>query len=150
MLVELYSFATFHSNSSDECIVLPQFVNIQNRLSNLDKPDDMATLQVVRQILQVLDDFDRAFGAVTPETDDQRAIEQDYRRVYESILAIFQELGVEEIATVGTEFDYELHQAVMQKPSAEYEEGIVCEEFQKGFRIGKKHLVRAAMVAVAA
>ena len=56
---------------------------------------------------------------------------------------------MEEVETVGTEFDYEVHQAVMQKPSEEYDEGIVCEELQKGFKIGDT-LVRAAMVVVAA
>jgi molecular chaperone GrpE (heat shock protein) len=37
----------------------------------------------------------------------------------------------------------------MQRPSEDYEEGIVCEELQKGFKLGDV-LVRAAMVAVAA
>jgi molecular chaperone GrpE len=65
------------------------------------------------------------------------------------VLQTFQSLGVELVPTVGLEFDYENHQAVMQKPSVEYEEGIVCEELQKGFRCGDV-LVRAAMVVVAA
>jgi molecular chaperone GrpE len=46
------------------------------------------------------------------------------------------------------EFDYEFHQAVMQKPSEEYEEGIVCEELAKGFKLNDQ-LIRAAMVVVA-
>lgn len=109
----------------------------------------MATTQVVRKMLEVLDNYDRAFGVITPETDAERAIEAHYKEAYQMILSTFEKLGVEEVPTVGIEFDYELHQAVMQKPSEEYEEGIVCEEFQKGFRIGDT-LVRAAMVAVAA
>ena len=110
--------------------------------------DTMATVQVVRNMLSVLDNYDRAFGAITPETPEQAAIEAAYQETYQQILDIFAELGVEEVATLGTEFDYEVHQAVMQKPSEEYEEGLVCEEFQKGFKVGDT-LVRAAMVAVA-
>lgn len=109
----------------------------------------MATTQVVREMLSVLDNYDRAFGSISPESDEQRAIEAEYKAAYQMILDTFAQLGVEEVKTLGSEFDYEVHQAVMQKPSDEYEEGIVCEEFQKGFKIGNT-LIRAAMVAVAA
>ena len=108
----------------------------------------MATVQVAREVLKVLDNFDRAFGAIQPETDTQVAIEGEYRQVYADILKVLADLGVEEVETVGIEFDYEVHQAVMQKPSEEFEEGIVCEEFQKGFKLGDT-LIRAAMVSVA-
>ena len=109
----------------------------------------MATVQVAREVLKALDNFDRAFGVIKAETDAQKTIEQEYRAVYNNILTILRDLGVEEVKTVGTEFDYEVHQAVMQKPSADYEEGVVCEEFQKGFKLGDT-LIRAAMVSVAA
>ncbi len=108
----------------------------------------MATVQVARHMLNVLDNFDRAFGAVQPSTDEELAIEAEYKGTYQMMLDAFAEMGVEEVPTVGVEFDYQVHQAVMQKPSDEYEEGIVCEEFQKGFKCGDS-LVRAAMVAVA-
>ena len=104
---------------------------------------------VVREMLELLDNFDRAFAAIKPETDAEKAIEAEYKEVYQQVMTTIGELGVEEVPTVGTEFDYEMHQAVMQKPSDEYEEGIVCEEFQKGFKLGET-LIRAAMVAVAA
>ena len=109
----------------------------------------MATVQVVREMLGVLDNFDRAFGAVKAETDEQMEIESKFRTTYDQILEIFKDLGVTTVETVGTEFDYAVHQAVMQKPSEEYEEGICCEEFAKGFVMGDT-LIRAAMVAVAA
>ena len=111
--------------------------------------DDAAVQLVVIQMLEILDNFDRAFGAVQPANDEEMAVEQEYRQVYDDILAHMDELGVRTIETVGTEFNYEYHQAVMQRPSDEYEEGIVCDELQKGFVIGDK-LIRAAMVSVAA
>jgi molecular chaperone GrpE len=111
--------------------------------------DEMATTQVARAMLDVLTTCDRAFGAVMPETDEQKAIEAEYKPIQQMVLDTFKELGVEEVKTVGIEFDYEIHQAVMTKPSDEYEEGIVSEELQKGFKMGDM-LVRAAMVVVAA
>jgi len=127
-----------------------EYQNIQQRMNTQsNQSDDMATMQVARQMLAVLDNFDRAFGSVTPQTDEEKAIEAEYKQAYNDILATFQKLGVEEVESVGTEFNYEVHQAVMQKPSDEYEEGIVCEELAKGFKIGDT-LIRAAMVVVAA
>lgn len=110
---------------------------------------DMEVIRsVVREMLDLLDNFDRAFTSIKPETDAEKAIEAEYKEAYQTVMEAIAGLGVEEVATVGTEFDYEWHQAVMQKPSDEYEEGIVCEEFQKGFKLGET-LIRAAMVAVA-
>jgi molecular chaperone GrpE len=109
----------------------------------------MAAVQVTRRMLQVLDVLDRAFGVVTPTTEAHDAIQDEFKQAYEMVLETFGQMGVETVPTVGTEFDYELHQAVMQKPSEDYEEGIVCEELQKGYKIGDT-LVRAAMVSVAA
>ena len=127
-----------------------QYQNIQTRFNEQNKKGDrMATVQVAREVLKVLDNFDRAFGVINAQTDTQVAIEQEYRQTYANILQILADLGVEEVETVGIEFDYEVHQAVMQKPSDEYDEGIVCEEFQKGFKLGDT-LIRAAMVSVAA
>jgi molecular chaperone GrpE len=113
------------------------------------KGDAMATIQVVREILEVIDTFDRAFGAVQPETDEEKEIETQYKELYGSVIKTFEELGVTEVETLGKEFDYEVHQAVMQRPSEDYEEGIVCDELQKGFMLGET-LIRAAMVSVAA
>jgi molecular chaperone GrpE len=123
--------------------MIQQRMNVQSNASN-----DVATSQVVRSMLAVLDNFDRAFGQVTATSEAEIAIETEYKQVYVEVLDIFKKLGVEEVPTVGIEFNYEIHQAVMQKPSADYEEGIVCEELQKGFRINNT-LIRAAMVAVA-
>ena len=127
-----------------------QYENIQARLNEQSKKGgSMATVQVAREVLKVLDNYDLAFGAINAETESQMAIEQEYRQSYADILKVLADLGVEEVQTVGTEFDYEVHQAVMQKPSDEFDEGIVCEEFQKGFKLGDT-LIRAAMVSVAA
>lgn len=127
-----------------------EYKNIQQRLTaQSSKSDDQAVMQVARQMLDVLDNFDRAFGQVSVATPAEKDIEAEYQSVYDMILNTFKSLGVEEVESVGKEFDYQVHQAVMQKPSDDYEEGIVCEEFCKGFKIGDT-LIRASMVAVAA
>lgn len=124
---------------------------MQNRFSKQGQQgDEVATIEVARKMLEVLDNFDRAFMAVDAETDEEKAIEAEYQAVYDKILTIFNDLGITEIETVGKEFDYDYHQAVLQRPSDEYEEGIVCEELQKGYVYNNEKLIRAAMVSVAA
>lgn len=127
-----------------------EYKNIQERLTNRGKQgDSRAIVLVARKMLDVLDNFDRAFGVVTAETDEEKEIEAAYRHAYEMIMEALNKLGVKEIETVGKEFDYTYHQAVMQRASEDYEEGIVCEQYTKGFVLGDT-LIRAAMVAVAA
>jgi len=128
-----------------------EFEGMQNRFSKQGQQgDEVATIEVARKMLDVLDNFDRGFMAVDAETDEEKAIEAEYQAVYDKILTIFTDLGITEIETVGKEFDYEYHQAVLQRPSDEYEEGIVCEELQKGYVYNNEKLIRAAMVSVAA
>jgi len=126
-----------------------EYSNIRERMSSQnEKGDAQAIVKVVQEVLGLLDNFDRAYGVIKPETDAEKAIEAEYKAAYQSILDIFEDLGVKEVETVGKEFDYEMHQAVMQMPGTEYDEGIVCQEFQKGF-IMEETLIRPAMVAVA-
>ena len=79
-----------------------QFQNIQNRFSRQgSKGDEDAILNVSREMLNVLDNYDRAFKTVIAETEDEKAIEALYKQSYDNILNILKELGVTEIETVG-------------------------------------------------
>lgn len=111
----------------------------------------MATVQVVREVLKVLDNFDRAFGVIRAKTDSQLAVdmENNYCAIYDKVLHILTDLGVKEVATVGTKFDYKVHKAIIKRPGTEYDKGVVCDKFQKGFKLGNS-LIWAAMVSMAA
>ncbi|KAF2296781.1 hypothetical protein GH714_001918 [Hevea brasiliensis] len=56
-------------------------------------------------------------------------------------------LQVVAVATVGKPFDPSLHEAIAREESQEYKEGIVIQEFQRGFLLGNR-LIRPAMVKV--
>jgi molecular chaperone GrpE len=122
---------------------------MQERLSKqTESTTAEATVEVVQQMLNVIDTYERAFNSVEPSTPEQEAIVAEYKATYDKILECFDELNVTKIKTVGAEFDYEMHQAMMQMPNDEFEEGIVCQEFAPGWVCGDK-LIRPAMVAVA-
>lgn len=126
-----------------------KYTNIQQRMTEQNQEGDSdAKVRVVKGILDLLDNFDRASGVIVAETEEDKVIQAEYKQAYQDILDQFEKLGVTEVETVGQEFDYELHQAVMQMPGTDYEEGFVCQELQKGFVMGEA-LIRPAMVAVA-
>ena len=114
---------------------------------------ETATIDVAKRILNVLDNYDRAFQSVEAATNEEVEIVDAYKKTYDMILDAFAELNVTKVDTVGYEFNYEMHQAMMQMPSDEYEEGIVCQEFAMGWKFGTadgEKLIRPAMVVVAA
>lgn len=122
---------------------------IQERLSKQGSQGrDTAIVDVANQILNVFDNYDRAFQAVEAATNEEVEIVEAYKNNQNLILGAFAELNVTKVETLGVEFDYENHQAVLQMPSDEYEEGLVCQEFAPGWRAGET-LIKPAMVAVA-
>jgi len=128
-----------------------EYANISSRLDDQSKAGStVAAKEITQSLINVLDNYDRAFKAVEPSTDTERETEAAYKEVYSMIVASMAELGVTEVETVGQEFNYEFHQAVMMRPDEDYEEGIVCEELQKGWVMEDGFLIRAAMVVVTA
>lgn len=123
---------------------------MQDRLSKQGSQEtETAKVEIAEKVLNVLENYDRAFAAVEAATNEEVEIVDAYKKSYDLILETFLELNVTKVETVGVEFDYENHQALMQMPSDEYEEGIVCQEFASGWRCGET-LIRPAMVVVAA
>ena len=68
-------------------------------------------------------------------------------RIYKQLMTEFDNIGVKPIDAVGCEFDPNLHNAVMQVESEEYEAGVIAQELQKGYTY-RDTVVRHSMVAV--
>ncbi len=101
---------------------------------------------VIEKILPVVDNFERGFATVDPE-DKNDAFVEGMNMVYRQLMTELENLGVKSIEAVGCEFDPNLHNAVMQVESEEYESGIVAQELQKGYTY-RDAVVRHSMVAV--
>jgi len=128
-----------------------EYANIQDRMKQkMKNGQGLANIEIARKILDVIDNFDRAFASVVADSDEDKEVEASYKEAYDMILKEFADIGVKPVEAVGIEFDYEFHQAVMTRPDEDYEEGIVCEELAKGFAMEDGTLIRAAMVVVAA
>lgn len=107
---------------------------------------DMGAKSIIEKILPVIDNFERGFTMVQDEDkDDAFVVGMD--KVYRQMLTELESIGVKPIEAVGTEFNPDFHNAVMQVESEEYESGIVAQELQKGYTY-KDSVVRHSMVAV--
>ncbi|XP_020578469.1 uncharacterized protein LOC110023404 [Phalaenopsis equestris] len=105
--------------------------------------------EVVENLLPVLDNFERAKDQIKVETEGEEKINSSYQSIYKQFMEILTSIGVVAIETVGNAFDPMLHEAIMREESAEFEEGIIVQEFRKGFKLGER-LLRPAMVKVSA
>ena len=98
-------------------------------------------------VVKFLPVYDNLVRALAQATEDEA-----YRKGVEMIMAQLEEilakLGVEAIPAVGEVFDPQPHNAVMHVEDESCGEGIIVEEFQKGFRMGDK-TIRFSMVKVA-
>ena len=107
---------------------------------------DMGARTIIEKILPVVDNFERGLAAV-PEEQKEDAFVTGMDKVYKQMMTELDAIGVKPIEALGKEFDPDLHNAVMQVESEEYEPGVVAQELQKGYTY-KDTVVRHSMVAV--
>lgn len=106
-----------------------------------------ATSDVMKKLLPVLDDFERALMNV-PEVIREDSWLEGMELVQRKLLTILENFNVTPIKAVGQPFDPNLHEAITQEPSDEHESGMICQELQKGYKIGDR-VIRPSLVAVA-
>ncbi|MDO4187935.1 MAG: nucleotide exchange factor GrpE [Lachnospiraceae bacterium] len=106
----------------------------------------MGAKAVIEKVLPVIDNFERGLQAI-PVEEKESPVAQGMSMIYKQLLTELEGLGVKPIEAVGVEFDANLHNAVMQVESDEYESGFVAQELQKGYMY-RDSVVRHSMVAV--
>jgi molecular chaperone GrpE len=108
---------------------------------------ELANANLLRKLLPVLDDFDRAI-ATMPEGVQKLSWSQGLLMVRRKLEAILESEGVEPIETEGESFDPNYHEAVTHEELKGYEEGEIIGEVQKGYALGDR-VLRPALVRVA-
>ncbi len=98
----------------------------------------------ISELLPVYDNLERALSAECSDEAFYKGVEMTMTQ----LKAIFESMGVTEIPAVGESFDPSMHNAVMHIEDENYGEGIIVQEFQKGFKLGDK-VIRFSMVQVA-
>lgn len=103
-----------------------------------------ATIDAVKKLLPVLDNFERALNYECKDEEFKKGISL----IQNTLVEVFDNLGVKEIPAIDQQFDPNLHEAVMHIDNPAYEENIVTDVYRKGYMIGDK-VIRHTMVVVA-
>jgi molecular chaperone GrpE len=102
-----------------------------------------ANAEVMRLLLPIVDDMERAFSMVDPKFKDSTWVE-GFRIIQRNLQDILRTHGCTPIECVGQRFDPNFHEAVAYE---EGEEGTVISEHRKGYSMQDK-LLRASQVTV--
>jgi molecular chaperone GrpE len=104
-----------------------------------------ATRDVIRDLLPVMDNLERAVAALG---DQGEGIVAGLEMVRGQLAALLQGHGVEEIPAHGEAFDPTVHEAIASVPSADHDDGSVIEVVEKGYRHAE-HVLRPTRVVIA-
>lgn len=112
-----------------------------------------AVAGVLRDVLLVMDSFERALETGVPRADappEAKAVQEGLNLIYRQLQDMLARRGAKPIQAIGQPFDPRRHEAVAQVPAAEgLEDGVVALEMQKGYLFGDR-VLRPSKVAVAA
>jgi molecular chaperone GrpE len=125
-----------------------EFKNSQKRMeSEFDQRMQYANSSLIRSLLPVIDNFERAL-AQDPAKADTATILKGMQIVHDQLIAVLRQQRVEEIAPKpGDPFDPTKHESLMEQADDQYEEPAVTQLMQKGYMIGDR-TIRPAQVAV--
>ena len=100
--------------------------------------------RLVRELLPILDDLERALEAA--ERHEEAQLVEGVKLVEQALRRALAKEGLAEIPTDGA-FDPHVHEAMLTKPGDGTEPGSVLEVVQRGYRVGDR-VVRPAKVIV--
>lgn len=124
--------------------LMADFQNYKRRVAK-EREDTRAYAneKIVTELLTVLDNFDRAM-----EHDADEGFKEGMQMILDQFNDVLKHAGVEEIEALGSEFDPNVHNAVLMEDTDEVESGHVSCVLQKGYKLNGK-VIRPAMVKVA-
>jgi molecular chaperone GrpE len=126
------------------------FENYRKRMaSEVQAASGRGKAEVVREVVMVLDDLERAIQAagLDPEGDSEDGLSHGVLLVFRSLRDSLSRNGVEAVDPKGDKFDPMQHEALSTQPLEGVESGTVVEVMQKGYRLGEQ-LIRPARVVV--
>ncbi len=125
-----------------------EFANYKKRTER-ERSDlfQRASLDTLKSLLPIVDDFDRAFESLPEDISEDPWI-GGVAMIQRKFAGLLEQYEVEAIDPTGELFDPNLHQAIGTEDSAEVESGHVTETLQKGYRAGDS-ILRLALVKVA-
>jgi molecular chaperone GrpE len=119
--------------------------DFENYRKNLDREREtiieLANENLIKDLLVVLDDFERALQSVENEKN-----KEGLTMLHKNFLKILEKHGLRKIEALGKKFDPYYHEAFL-KENSDKEDGIILEELQKGYML-KSKVIRHSKVKV--
>lgn len=126
--------------------IYSEFENYRRRTSK-EKLEmiEVSNQELIKDILPVIDDFERALKAIKSERKDDfegfNLISQKLNTILEKYNLIKMEVNKEDV------FDLELHEAITNTPASKKLKGKIVDIIEEGYLIGKK-IIRHAKVVI--
>lgn len=127
--------------------LMAEFENFRKR-TNQEKIDilQMAGKDVIKSLLPVLDDWERAEKAITDSTDPHQIIEGN-KLIFTKLRSILESKGLKQMDYINQPFDVDTQEAISQVNAGEDMKGKVVDELEKGYFLNDK-ILRFAKVIV--
>ena len=127
--------------------MMAEFDNYRRR-TNKEKLELMSTAgeRIFKEMLPLVDDFERATDAMT-KTDDIDAVREGIKLIQQKFIGFLDKQDVHAIKTDGEDFNTDEHEAVTTFAAGEENKGKVIDCTQKGYKLGDK-VIRFAKVVV--
>lgn len=128
-----------------------EFDNFRKRVLREKEEERFAgQADLLKEILPVIDACEKGLEMMNEQA--AAAGLESYREGYELLLrrlkAVLEKFGVEQVPGAGAHFDPAIHEAVLREETSEFEDGVIVEEFRKGYT-WRERLLRPAQVKVA-
>ena len=127
--------------------MMAEFENFRRR-TNKEKLElmDTAGERIFRDMLPLIDDFERAIAAAD-KYEDVEALKEGMNLIYQKFIKFLEQQKVNVIPVEGEDFNTDLHEAVTTFAAGEDKKGKVIDCTQKGYKLGDK-VIRYAKVVV--
>jgi molecular chaperone GrpE len=123
------------------------FLNYKRRVEqDREEAAYKATANVLKKLLGVVDDFDRAVAHLPEEAKNVPWVE-GVLAIHRKLNAVLESEGVEKIEAQGQQFDPNLHEAVAFDDTGDGHEDTVAEVYANGYKV-RDRVLRPAMVKV--
>lgn len=132
----------------DRCLRLnAEFDNLRKRTQK-EKEEFIkyANEKLILELIDVMEALERGLENAKKSKNRDKLIE-GMELIYKQFKNILEKNGLSPIKAIGEKFDHDKHEAMMQTPTDECEEGMVLEEFARGYMLNNK-VIRYSKVRV--
>ncbi len=106
-----------------------------------------ANLPLMRELLEIVDNLNRAMDSASRATDSQEALLSGVKMVNQQLASVLSKFGCKPVEALGNPFDPNVHEAIAQAPSQEHAAGTVAQEIGVGYTLHDR-VVRPSSVIV--